>query len=39
MKDHKFSKEVTENVVKKGSFINSFLSSLRNKMNQNRPKE
>ncbi len=36
MKDHKFSQEVTENVVKKGSFVESFLSSLRRKMNANR---
>ena len=36
MNDHKFSKEVTENVIKKGSFLNSFLSSLKGKMNQNR---
>ena len=32
MNDHKFEKEVTENVVKKGSFIESFLSSIRRKM-------
>jgi len=36
MRDHKFSQEVTENVVKKGSFVESFLSSLRRKMNANR---
>ena len=32
MNDHKFEEEVTENVVKKGSFIESFLSSIRRKM-------
>ena len=36
MNKHEFSEEVTENVVKKGSFLNSFLSSLKKKMNQNR---
>ncbi len=36
MRDHEFSQEVTENVVKKGSFVESFLSSLRRKMNANR---
>jgi len=35
MNTHEFSEEVTENVVKKGSFLQSFVSSLRNKMNQN----
>jgi len=33
MNDHKFSKEVTDNVVKRGSFLESFLSSIRRKMN------
>ena len=36
MNKHEFSKEVTDNVVVRGSFLQSFLSSLRNKMNQNR---
>jgi len=36
MNTHEFSEEVTENVVKRGSFLQSFVSSLRNKMNQNR---
>ena len=36
MNKHEFSEEVTENVVKKGSFLNSFLSSLKKKMDQNR---
>ena len=36
MNTHEFSKEVTENVVRKGSFLQSFVSSLRTKMNQNR---
>ena len=36
MNKHKFSEEVTDNVVTRGSFLQSFLSSLRNKMNQNR---
>jgi len=32
MNDHKFKKEVTDNVVKRGSFLESFLSSIRRKM-------
>ena len=36
MNRHEFSKEVTDNVVTRGSFLQSFLSSLRGKMNQNR---
>ena len=36
MNTHDFSKEVTDNVVTRGTFLQSFLSSLRNKMNQNR---
>ena len=36
MNTHEFSKDVTDNVVTRGSFLQSFLSSLRNKMNQNR---
>ena len=39
MNSHKFSKEVTDNVVTRGSFLNSFLSSLRNKMQSNAPKK
>ena len=39
MNKHEFSKEVTDNVIKKGSFLNSFLSSLKAKMNQNRSLE
>ena len=36
MNKHKFAEEVTENEVKKGNFLRSFLSSLRNKMQSNR---
>ena len=36
MNTHEFSEEVTDNVVTRGSFLRSFVSSLRNKMNQNR---
>jgi len=36
MNTHDFSEEVTENVVRRGSFLQSFVSSLRNKMNQNK---
>ena len=36
MNTHEFSKDVTDNAVTRGSFLQSFLSSLRNKMNQNR---
>ena len=36
MNTHEFSKEVTDNVVTRGTFLQSFLSSLRNKMNQNK---
>ena len=39
MNSHKFSKEVTDNVVTRGSFLDSFLSSLRNKMQSNAPKK
>ena len=38
MNDHNFSKEVTDNVVTRGTFLDSFLSSLRNKMRVNRKK-
>ena len=37
MKEHKFAKEVTDNTVTRGSFLDSFLSSLRNKMRSNTP--
>ncbi len=39
MNDHKFSQEVTDNVVTRGSFLESFLSSLRRKMSTNAPKK
>mgnify|MGYP001410225300 CR=1 FL=1 len=39
MNKHVFSKEVTDNVVTRGSFLESFLSSLRNKMRANSPKK
>ena len=39
MNNHKFSNEVTQNVVQRGSFVESFLSSLRRKMAINKPKE
>ena len=38
MKDYKFEKEETENLTKRGSFLQSFLSSLRQKMRTNAPK-
>ena len=38
MNDHKFSQEVTDNVITRGSFLESFLSSLRRKMLSNTPK-
>ena len=38
MKDYKFSKVETENDIKKGSFVTSFLQSLRQKMRTNAPK-
>ena len=38
MNNHSFSKEVTDNVVTRGSFLDSFLSSLRNKMRANSPR-
>ena len=38
MNKHNFSKEVTDNVVTRGSFLESFLSSLRNKMRANSPR-
>jgi len=39
MNDHKFAQEVTDNVVTRGSFLESFLSSLRKKMSANSPKK
>ena len=39
MNNHSFSKEVTDNVVTRGSFLDSFLSSLRNKMRANSPRK
>ena len=39
MNDHKFAREVTDNVVSRGSFLESFLSSLRKKMSANAPKK
>ena len=38
MNNHAFSKEVTDNVVTRGTFLDSFLSSLRNKMRANSPR-
>ena len=38
MKDYKFSKVETDNSIKKGSFVTSFLQSLRQKMRANAPK-
>ena len=37
MKKHKFAKEVTENTITRVTFLESFLSSLRNKMRANTP--
>ena len=39
MNKHNFSKDVTDNVVTRGSFLDSFLSSLRNKMRANSPRK
>ena len=39
MNKHNFSKDVTDNVVRRGSFLDSFLSSLRNKMRANSPRK
>ncbi len=38
MKDYKFSKVETENDIRKGSFVTSFLQSIRQKMRANAPK-
>ena len=39
MNEHTFSKDVTDNVVTRGGFLDSFLSSLRNKMRANSPRK
>ena len=39
MNKHNFSKDITDNVVTRGSFLDSFLSSLRNKMRANSPRK
>tara|TARA_A100001037_G_C14915465_1_gene529206 strand:+ start:261 stop:746 length:486 start_codon:yes stop_codon:yes gene_type:complete len=39
MKDHKFTEKVTENTINRGTFLESFLSSLRTKMQTNSPKK
>ena len=36
MNDYKFAEKVTENDIKRGSFLESFLSSIREKMYANR---
>lgn len=36
MNDYKFAEKVTENNIKRGSFLESFLSSIREKMYANR---
>ena len=38
MKDYKFTKTETSNEIRKGSFVTSFLQSLRQKMRANSPK-
>ena len=38
MNKHTFSKDITDNVVTRGTFLDSFLSSLRNKMRANSPR-
>jgi len=38
MKDYKFAKNETANDIKRGTFLNSFLQSLRQKMRSNAPK-
>ena len=38
MNKYKFAKETTDNQIRRGSFVESFLSSLRNKMRVNRKK-
>ena len=39
MNKHSFSKDITDNVVTRGSFLDSFLSSLRDKMRANSPRK
>ena len=39
MNEYKFSENVTDNVVTRGTFLDSFLSSLRGKMAVNSPKK
>ena len=39
MKDYKFTKAETQNEVRRGSFVQSFLQSLRQKMRTNAPKK
>ena len=39
MNKHNFSKDVTDNVVTRWSFLDSFLSSLRNNMRSNSPRK
>ncbi len=39
MKDYKFTKAETENEITRGSFLQSFLQSLRQKMKTNAPKK
>ena len=39
MKDYKFTKTETQNEVRRGSFLQSFLQSLRQKMRTNAPKK
>ena len=39
MKDHKFTEKVTDNTINRGTFLESFLSSLRTKMQTNSPKK
>ena len=38
MKEYKFSKMETDNSIRRGSFVSSFLQSLRQKMRTNAPK-
>ena len=38
MKDYKFTKAETDNEIRRGSFVTSFLQSLRQKMRANAPK-
>ena len=39
MKDYKFTKTETQNEIRRGSFLQSFLQSLRQKMRTNAPKK